>query len=129
MYFAKKLEKLEGEFWVPGALLNFHIYYDIGDYLNAERILTLALKIAPTNLQFLSLMASLKFEKKYTDAISYSSQILQLGKSQLRALLILGLSHLNLGNKKEANMILSKYLTMDSENKFAKEGLKRLKNF
>jgi hypothetical protein len=128
LHFAKKLEKLEGEFWVPGALLNFHIYQEMGDLLNAERILIKALTLESTNLQFLSLIASLKFkQKKYEDAINYSIQILQLNNNQLKALLRLGLSHANLGNKREANIILSKYLTIDPNNELAKKALKFLK--
>ena len=50
-----------------------------------------------------------------------------LSENELKALLILGLSHKELGHEKEAKDMLSKYLVLDSNNQFAKEALATLR--
>ena len=69
-------------------------------------------------------MASLKFElKQFKEAINYATKGLMLNENELKALLILGLSHKELGNQKKAKDMLSKYLVLDPGNQFAKEAL------
>ncbi|GEM_PF-2049357 len=117
---AKELEKLRGEWWAQGIFFNYIVYQKMGQLNNAELYIKQAVELWPNNLKFKLIMASLKFDqKKYEEAINFSSQILKQKQNDLKALLILGVSYAALGNKKEALDNLSKYLSMDGNNKTA----------
>jgi tetratricopeptide (TPR) repeat protein len=77
--FAKRLEKLKGDWWSQSVFFNFLIYYKMKDYKNAERFIEQGLRYWPKNLRFILNMASLKFEQKqYEKAIKYAFQGLML---------------------------------------------------
>ena len=74
------------------------------------------------------MQASIKFElRKYNEAKNAAIEVIKLNKNNLKALLIMGLSHYELGNRKEAEYTLAKYLKRDPDNKFAKEAILALK--
>ena len=127
LIFANKLEKLKGWWWAQGIYLNFLIHYKMENYEKAEHYLKQGLVNRSDDLRFKSLLVSLKFEqKKYEEAISSAFKVLELNKNDLQALLIIGLSHYELGNKKEAEYMLSRYLRLDPGNQFAQNALSKL---
>jgi tetratricopeptide (TPR) repeat protein len=126
--FAKKLERLKGEWWAQGLFLNYLIYEKMGELNNAELYVKQALKLWPNNLKFKLLMSSLKFkQKQFREAINFGSQTLVSGRANLEALLIVGISHVALGNNKEARRFLSAYVQINPKNQFVQQALLVLK--
>ena len=131
--FGKKLEELKGDWWFKGILLNFLIYYKLGDLNTAELYLQQALNLSPNDLKLNARLTSLRFEQKnYNKAIEACIKTIKLRKKSdsepnyLKALLILGLSHANLKNDSEARKIFTEILRIDPENKFAKKAFSSL---
>ncbi len=118
LFFAKKLEKMKGELWDQGIFLNYLIYEKLGHFENAELYIKQALNLWPNNPKLKLKMASIKYkQKKYKEAINFSLQTLKSNDKNLKALLIVGMSHSTLGNKKEAKNFLSKYLKLNPNDK------------
>jgi tetratricopeptide (TPR) repeat protein len=128
LFFAIKLEKIKGELWDEGISFLYLIYQKLGQLKNAELYIKQALDLWPDYLKFKMLMASLKYDqKRYKEAINFSLQTLKSNDKNLKALLILGMSHSALGNKKEAKEFLLKYLKLNPNNKPAQKALLALK--
>lgn len=124
LFFAKKLEELKGELWDQGIFLNYLIYQKLGQFKNAELYIEQALNLWPNDPNLKLKMASIKYEqKKYEEAIIFSSQTLRSNDKNLKALLILGMSHLTLGNKKKAKDFLSQYLNLNPNDKSVQKSL------
>jgi tetratricopeptide (TPR) repeat protein len=127
--FGKKLETHQGDWKIQGLFLNYRINHKVGNLSEADQLITQVISLSPNNLKFLLKYSSLKFDlKNYKEAILSSQKILQINPNTLEALLILGLSHANIGNKPEAIKILTYYLVRDPKNKFAKYALGILQN-
>jgi tetratricopeptide (TPR) repeat protein len=124
----EKAKKLKGPWLDKAFSFMINIYMRIGDHQNAELYIDQSLKYWPNKLIFRLMKASLKFElRKYNEAKNAAAEVIKLNKNDLKALLILGLSHYELGNRKEAEYTLAKYLKRDPNNKFAKETILALK--
>jgi tetratricopeptide (TPR) repeat protein len=126
LYFAKELEKLNGEWWGQGfgVFLNYSIHYKLRDLPRADHYVNQGLKLKPNEFKWKLINASLKFEQKnYESAKEYAFQVLKLKKNEPKALLILGVSLTKVGDKNEARKILSKFLKLNPNNGFAKQAL------
>ncbi len=94
----------------------------------AKRILedTLA-NVRPRSVPALFLLAEEnRMEKNYAEAIALYRDVLAFDSKHDSSLLGLGVSYESLGNKKEALYNYRKVISIDPNNKLAKEGIKRL---
>lgn len=128
LFFAKKLEKFDGEWREQSILLNYLIYQKMGKHKKAELLIKQALNIWPNQVKFKIAMASLKLKQEdFENAKDFSLQALRLKGDNTEALLTLGLSHIALGNEIEAKGFLLKYLELNPNNKPAAKALLALK--